>query len=175
VERIVKGAPEPADWCAEELNANEEYFVPVHTLWQEYCGLRKRHEATGVRPEGFQVSSLKSQASPSLSYDAFEELLRSDERFYISPGRGPGAGKQEVLDRMSFPSRALVGLAARKPAGNELDSAIKAKAAQLMHALRKAWDARPADSPEVERRLIFLMEQAQKLCEKVGVQQEEKE
>jgi hypothetical protein len=150
----VKGAPEPADWCAEELNANEEYFVPAHTLWQEYCGQCNNGE---------------------LSYDAFEELLRSDERFYISPGRGPAAGKQEVLDRMSFPSRTLVGLAARKPAGNELDSAIKAKAAQLMHALRKAWDARPADSPEVERRLIFLMEQAKKLCEKVGVQQEEKE
>ena len=72
---------------------------------------------------------------------------------------------QEVLGSMGFPSRALVALAARHPTHEALDAAIRAKAAQLQHALRKAWEARPADDPQVEERLLFLMEQAEKLCE----------
>ncbi len=143
--------PEPALWCIDKLSGTDadDYFLSTHALYQEYC-------------EEFDCRDL--------SYEDFDGLLRSEPRLYVTPGAGPSmpSPQQEVLAGLGFPSHALVALSARRPSGEALDSAITAKAAQLQHALHNAWEARPTEGPradEVEKKLLFLMEQAKKLCE----------
>lgn len=151
--------PGHADWCLKQLQDCDDYFLSTHLLWEKYCDDFGCHD---------------------LSCEDFEQLLRADGRLYVTPGADtavPGP-QQELLSRMGFPTlpaRALVGLEGRKPSREALDNAIRAKAAHLQYALRKAWEARPLDGPEVEKvekvekKLLFLMEQAQKLCDTLGV------
>jgi hypothetical protein len=142
----MKPANRPTGWSLQKLSESEAYFVPAHELWKEYCNQSGCTETT---------------------FKEFEHLLRSDGRFYVSSGVNSSVlpSQQEILDEMDLPSSVLIGLAGRMPSENELNCAIKDKAAHMLHALRNAWDARPADNPEVEKRLLFLMEQAKKLCD----------
>lgn len=144
--------PEPAQWCINKLQGTDDYFLSVNTLYSEYC-------------DDFDCSEL--------SCENFEELLRSDKRLYVTPGAvtNTSSPQQEILGGMGLPSQTLVALTERRPSGKTLDSAIRAKAAHLQYALQKAWDARPTEGPradEVEKKLLFLMEQAKKLCEMIG-------
>lgn len=144
--------PGPADWSVKQLEESDELFLPTYSLWQHYC------DDLGCQDPGCEE---------------FEQMLRSDKRLYVTPGASaavPGQ-RQEILSQMGLPVRTLTGLAGKKPSGEALENAIRAKAAQLHHALRKAWEARPLDGPEVEKvekKLLFLMEQAQKLCDALG-------
>lgn len=144
----------PADWCAEQLKASDEYLLSSYALWRKYR-------------DAFDSSTL--------DYDDFEQLLRSDDRFHVTPGIRSSLAEiqQEALDTMGFPIRALVGLVSRKPTADALETAIRAKAVHLRHALQKAWEARSPDNPEIERRLLSLIEQAQKVCDALKPQENE--
>ena len=143
-------ASELTGWCFQKLISTDEYLVPLHKLWSEYS------EQTD------QIN---------IDFEDFERLLRSDRRFYVSSGANSDSTElhQHVLSQMGLPPNVLVGLAEKKPSGKELDEVIKAKANQMLQALRRAWDARPEENREVERKLLFLMEQAKKLCDAVGL------
>lgn len=147
-------ASELTEWCFQKLNSTDEYLVPIHQLWNEYS-----EEANHIE----------------IDFKDFERMLCADRRFYVNHDVNSESTelKQHVLSQMNLPPNVLVGLAEKKPSGKELDEAIKAKASQMLQALHRAWDARPENDKEVERKLLFLMEQAKKLCDAVGINQVE--
>jgi len=139
-----------AEWCFNRLESADDYFLPLDFMWKEY-----------VRESG----------QTALTFEQFKGTLLDDKRFFITAGerKPPNGMEREVLDQLGLPGASLVGLADRKPSQKELDNAIRAKAVQMRYALQKAWEARPSNDEAVEERLLFLMEQAENLCEALGV------
>jgi hypothetical protein len=137
------------------LENDDEVILPVRKLWRI---LQFDEEFSDIEV-------------PVLS--EFVELLRSDERFeFMHPIDYTGMyselseeerQKRELeMEEAGFYSGERIKLKRIALTGELLAGMIERSSDRMMEALRKAWEAQPRD-PEEEKRLLTIMEKAQRL------------